>query len=142
VLAWRFPMQDFEIQNGAILVVRESQVAVFVNEGVIADVFGPGTHKLTTQTLPVLTNLKNWDKLFDSPFKSDVYFFSTRVQTGRKWGTPQPITIRDKDFDMIRVRAFGMYSYRVPTRASSSPRSAAPARSTPATTSKTSCAAS
>ncbi|MFL6658496.1 MAG: SPFH domain-containing protein, partial [Massilia sp.] len=85
----------------------------FVNEGVIADVFGPGTHKLTTQTLPLLTNLKNWDKLFDSPFKSDVYYFSTRVQTGRKWGTPQPITIRDKDFDMIRVRAFGMFSYRV-----------------------------
>lgn len=113
VLAWRFPMQDFEIQNGAILNVRESQVAVFVNEGTIADVFGPGTHKLTTQTLPVLTNLKNWDKLFASPFKSDVYFFSTRVQTGRKWGTPQPITIRDKDFDMIRVRAFGMFSYRV-----------------------------
>ena len=113
VLAWRYPMQDFEIQNGAVLVVRESQVAVFVNEGAIADVFGPGTHKLTTQTLPVLTNLKNWDKLFDSPFKSDVYFFSTRVQTGRKWGTPQPITIRDKDFDMIRVRAFGMMSYRV-----------------------------
>jgi membrane protease subunit (stomatin/prohibitin family) len=113
VLAWRYPMQDFEIQNGGVLIVRESQVAVFVNEGTIADVFGPGTHKLTTQTLPVLTNLKNWDKLFDSPFKSDVYFFSTRVQTGRKWGTPQPITIRDKDFDMIRVRAFGMYSYRV-----------------------------
>jgi membrane protease subunit (stomatin/prohibitin family) len=113
VLAWRFPMQDFEIQNGAILNVRESQVAVFVNEGTIADVFGPGTHKLTTQTLPVLTNLKNWDKLFASPFKSDVYYFSTRVQTGRKWGTPQPITIRDKDFDMIRVRAFGMFSYRI-----------------------------
>jgi membrane protease subunit (stomatin/prohibitin family) len=113
VLAWRYPMQDFEIQNGGILNVRESQVAVFVNEGTIADVFGPGTHKLTTQTLPVLTNLKNWDKLFASPFKSDVYFFSTRVQTGRKWGTPQPITIRDKDFDMIRVRAFGMYSYRI-----------------------------
>lgn len=113
VLSWRYPMQDFEIQNGGVLVVRESQIAVFVNEGQIADVFGPGTHKLTTQTLPVLTNLKNWDKLFDAPFKSDVYFFSTRVQTGRKWGTPQPITIRDKDFDMIRVRAFGMYSYRV-----------------------------
>ncbi|MBB3223945.1 SPFH domain-containing protein [Pseudoduganella umbonata] len=113
VLAWRYPMQDFEIQNGGVLVVRESQVAVFVNEGQIADVFGPGTHKLTTQTLPVLTNLRNWDKLFDAPFKSDVYFFSTRVQTGRKWGTPQPVTIRDKDFDMIRVRAFGMYSYRV-----------------------------
>lgn len=113
VLAWRYPMQDFEIQNGGVLVVRESQMAVFVNEGQVADVFGPGTHKLTTQTLPVLTNLKNWDKLFDSPFKSDVYFFSTRVQTGRKWGTPQPITIRDKDFDMVRVRAFGMFSYRV-----------------------------
>jgi membrane protease subunit (stomatin/prohibitin family) len=113
VLAWRFPMQDFEIQNGAQLVVRESQVAVFVNEGRIADVFGPGTHTLSTRTLPVLTNLMNWDKLFDSPFKSDVYFFSTRVQTGRKWGTPQPITIRDKDFDMVRVRAFGMYSWRV-----------------------------
>ncbi|TFW29541.1 SPFH domain-containing protein [Massilia horti] len=113
VLAWRYPMQDFEIQNGGVLIVRESQVAVFVNEGRIADVFGPGTHKLTTQTLPVLTNLMNWDKLFDSPFKSDVYFFSTRVQTGRKWGTAQPITIRDKDFDMIRVRAFGIYSYRI-----------------------------
>ncbi|QNA99220.1 SPFH domain-containing protein [Massilia sp. Se16.2.3] len=113
VLAWRFPMQDFEIQNGAVLNVRESQMAVFVDEGRIADVFGPGTHTLTTRTLPLLTNLKNWDKLFDSPFKSDVYFFSTRLQTGRKWGTPQPITIRDKDFDMIRVRAFGMYSYRI-----------------------------
>jgi len=113
VLAWRYPMEDQEIQNGGVLVVRESQVAVFVNEGQIADVFGPGTHKLTTQTLPLLTNLKNWDKLFASPFKSDVYFFSTRVQTGRKWGTPQPITVRDKDFDMVRVRAFGMYSYRV-----------------------------
>ena len=113
VLAWRFPMQDQEIQNGGVLVVRESQMAVFVNEGQIADVFGPGTHKLSTQTLPLLTNLMNWDKLFDSPFKSDVYFFSTRVQTARKWGTPQPITIRDKDFDMVRVRAFGMYSYRV-----------------------------
>jgi membrane protease subunit (stomatin/prohibitin family) len=113
VLAWRYPMADQEIQNGGQLVVRESQVAVFVNEGQVADVFGPGTHTLTTRTLPVLTNLKNWDKLFDSPFKSDVYFFSTRVQTGRKWGTPQPITIRDKDFDMVRVRAFGMYSYRV-----------------------------
>ena len=113
VLAWRYPMQDFEIQNGGTLTVRESQMAVFVNEGQIADVFGPGNHTLTTRTLPLLTNLKNWDKLFDSPFKSDVYFFSTRVQTGRKWGTPQPITIRDKDFDMVRIRAFGMYSYRV-----------------------------
>jgi membrane protease subunit (stomatin/prohibitin family) len=113
VLAWRFPMQDFEIQYGASLTVRESQMAVFVNEGQVADVFGPGMYKLTTQTLPVLTYLKNWDKLFESPFKSDVYFFSTRLQLGRKWGTPQPITIRDKDFGMVRLRAFGMYSYKL-----------------------------
>ena len=113
VLAWRYPMQDFEIQYGGSLTVRESQVAVFVNEGKIADVFGPGMYKLTTQTLPVLTYLKNWDKLFESPFKSDVYFFSTRLQTGRKWGTPQAITLRDADFGMVRLRAFGMYSYAV-----------------------------
>jgi membrane protease subunit (stomatin/prohibitin family) len=113
VLAWRYPMQDFEIQYGGSLTVRESQVAVFVNEGKIADVFGPGMYKLTTQTLPVLTYLKNWDKLFESPFKSDVYFFSTRLQTGRKWGTPQAITLRDVDFGMVRIRAFGMYSYAV-----------------------------
>jgi membrane protease subunit (stomatin/prohibitin family) len=113
VLAWRFPMQDFEIQYGASLTVRESQMAVFVNEGQVADVFAPGMYKLTTQTLPVLTYLKNWDKLFESPFKSDVYFFSTRLQLGRKWGTPQPITIRDKDFGMVRLRAFGMYSYKL-----------------------------
>ncbi len=112
-LAWRFPMQDMEIQNGASLTVRESQMAVFVNEGKVADVFGPGTHKLTTQTLPVLTYLKNWDKLFESPFKSDVYFFSTRQQIDQKWGTPQPITIRDKDFGAVRLRAFGNYNYRV-----------------------------
>ncbi len=112
-LAWRFPMRDLEIQNGATLVVRASQVAIFVNEGTVADVFGPGTYKLTTQTLPVLTYLKNWDKLFESPFKSDVYFFSTRQQTDQKWGTPQPITIRDADFGAVRLRAFGNYSYRV-----------------------------
>ncbi|WP_353236473.1 SPFH domain-containing protein [Diaphorobacter ruginosibacter] len=112
-LAWRFPMRDMEIQNGATLVVRESQLAMFVNEGKVADVFMPGTYRLTTQTLPVLTNLKNWDKLFESPFKSDVYFFSTRQQIDQKWGTPQPITIRDKDFGMVRLRAFGNYAYRV-----------------------------
>ena len=112
-LAWRFPMAEMEIQNGASLTVRESQMAVFVNEGKVADVFGPGTYKLTTQTLPVLTYLKNWDKLFESPFKSDVYFFSTRQQIDQKWGTPQPITIRDKDFGAVRLRAFGNYSFRV-----------------------------
>ena len=79
----------------------------------MADVFGPGTHTLTTQTLPVLTYLKNWDKLFESPFKSDVYFFSTRQQVDQRWGTPQPITIRDADFGAVRLRAFGNYSFRV-----------------------------
>ena len=112
-LAWRFPMSGMEIQNGATLVVRESQMAIFVNEGKVADVFAPGTHKLSTQTLPVLTYLKNWDKLFESPFKSDVYFFSTRQQVDQKWGTPQPITIRDADFGAVRLRAFGNYSFRV-----------------------------
>ena len=112
-LAWRYPMEDFEIQYGASLTVRDSQLAVFVNEGQIADVFGPGRYTLTTQTIPVLTNLKHWDKFFESPFKSDVYFFSTRLQLGRKWGTPQPITIRDTDFGMVRLRAFGMYSYKL-----------------------------
>jgi len=112
-LAWRFPMADMEIQYGASLTVRESQMAVFVNEGKIADVFGPGMYKLTTQTIPVLTYLKNWDKLFESPFKSDVYFFSTRQQIDQKWGTPQPITIRDKDFGAVRLRAFGNYNFRV-----------------------------
>ena len=112
-LAWRFPMADMEIQYGASLTVRESQMAVFVNEGKVADVFGPGMHKLTTQTIPVLTYLKNWDKLFESPFKSDVYFFSTRQQIDQKWGTPQPITIRDKDFGAVRLRAFGNYNFRI-----------------------------
>lgn len=113
VLAWRYPMEGMEIQNGGTLVVRESQLAVFVNEGQIADVFSAGTYTLNTQTLPVLTYLKNWDKLFESPFKSDVYFYSTRIQTGRRWGTQQPVTLRDKDFGMVRLRAFGMYSYRL-----------------------------
>jgi membrane protease subunit (stomatin/prohibitin family) len=113
VLAWRYPMEDREIQNGGSLTVRESQVAVFVNEGKVADVFGPGRYTLTTATLPVLTYLRNWDKLFRSPFKSDVYFFSTRQQTDQRWGTAQPVTIRDADFGAVRLRAFGNYSYRV-----------------------------
>ena len=113
LLGFRYPIADREIQYGAQLVVRETQAAVFVNEGKLADVFAPGTFTLTTKSLPVMTYLKNWDKLFESPFKSDVHFFSTRLQIGRKWGTPQPITVRDKDFGMVRLRAFGMYSYRI-----------------------------
>jgi membrane protease subunit (stomatin/prohibitin family) len=113
VLQWRYPMEDMEIQNGAQLTVRESQMAVFVNEGVFADVFSPGLYKLSTQTLPLLTNLRHWDKLFQSPFKSDVYFYSTRHQTNQRWGTPMPITIRDKEFGAVRLRANGLYSYHL-----------------------------
>jgi len=112
-LAWSYPIADREIQYGGSLTVRESQMAVFVNEGKVADVFGPGMHRLTTQTLPVLTYLRNWDKLFQSPFKSDVYFFSTRQQLDQRWGTTQPVSIRDKDFGAVRLRAFGNYGYRV-----------------------------
>src|SRR5438552_4442466 len=113
VLAYRYPMQDMEIQNGGQLTVRESQMAAFVNEGKIADVFGPGLYTLNTETLPILTYLQNWDKAFHSPFKSDVYFFSTRLQVNQRWGTPNSITIRDKEFGAVRLRAFGIYSYRL-----------------------------
>jgi membrane protease subunit (stomatin/prohibitin family) len=113
ILAYRYPMQDMEIQNGGQLTVRESQMAAFVNEGTIADVFQPGLYTLNTQTLPILTNLQNWDKAFQSPFKSDVYFFSTRLQINQRWGTPNAITIRDKEFGAVRLRAFGIYSYRL-----------------------------
>ncbi len=113
VLAFRYPMQDMEIQYGARLTVRESQLALFVNEGKIADQFGPGLYTLETQTLPLLTNLKHWYTGFESPFKSDVYFFSTRLQTDQRWGTQQPITIRDNDFGMVRLRGFGLYSYHL-----------------------------
>jgi membrane protease subunit (stomatin/prohibitin family) len=113
ILAYQYPMQDREIQNGGKLTVRESQAAVFVNEGKAADAFMPGLYTLTTQTLPILTYLQNWDKAFRSPFKSDVYFFSTRLQTNQHWGTQNPITIRDKEFGAVRLRAFGIYSYHL-----------------------------
>lgn len=112
-LMWRFPAEDQEIQTGATLVVRESQQALFVDEGKTADLFDAGTHLLTTQTLPLLTNLKNWDKFFASPFKSDVYFFNLRQQLGRRWGTAQPVTVRDSEFGVVQLRAFGMYDYRI-----------------------------
>ena len=113
LLMWRFPIADEEIQNGASLTVREAQMAMFVDEGVTADVFGPGRYTLNTQTLPLLTNLKNWDKLFESPFKSDVYFFNTKQQLARKWGTSQPVTVRDAEFGTVQLRSFGMYAYRI-----------------------------
>ena len=113
ILAYRYPMQDLEIQNGGQLTVSESQIAAFVNEGRIADIFGPGLHTLNTRNLPILTDLMNWDKDFESPFKSEVYFFSTRLQIDQKWGTATPITIRDKEFGAVRLRCFGIYSYRI-----------------------------
>lgn len=113
MLAYRYPMQDMEIQTGAQLTVRESQMAAFVNEGKIADIFGPGLYTLTTRNLPLLTDLMNWDKEFESPFKSDVYFFSTHLQIDQKWGTGTTITIRDHEFGAVRLRAYGIYSYRI-----------------------------
>lgn len=112
-LAWRFPMRGQEIQNGGQLVVRESQEAVFVNEGQMADVFKPGTHRLTTQNLPILATLKGWKYGFESPFKSDVYFISTKLYNDLKWGTSNPIMMRDADFGMLRIRAFGIYSIKI-----------------------------
>lgn len=112
-LSWRFPIIDQEIQTGAQLTVREGQCAMFLNEGKVADVFGPGLHTLNTQTMPILTTLYSWDKGFEGPFKSDVYFFSLRDQVDRKWGTANPITIRDKEFGHIRLRAHGNYTYAI-----------------------------
>jgi membrane protease subunit (stomatin/prohibitin family) len=113
ILSYRYPMRDLEIQNRGQLTVSESQMAAFVNEGKIADVFGPGLHTLNTRNLPILTDLLNWDKDFESPFKSEVYFFSTRLQMDQKWGTATPITIRDDEFGAVRLRCFGIYSYRI-----------------------------
>lgn len=113
VLAYRFPMQDQEIQNGAQLVVRETQRAMFLDEGKFADKFEAGTYTLATKTLPVLTYLRNWDKFFESPFKADVYFFSLREQLDQRWGTPQSVTVRDKEYGPLRIRAHGIYSYKL-----------------------------
>lgn len=112
-LALRYPMADREIQNGAQLTVRDGQLALFYDEGRVADSFRPGLHTLDTANMPVLTSLRNWQTGFRSPYKADVYFFTTKEQTGLKWGTPQPITVRDKEFGPLRIRAFGSYSFRV-----------------------------
>src|SRR5688572_21706383 len=97
VLSYRYPMEDREIQNGAQLTVRDTQLALFVNEGEVADLFEPGMHTLTTKTLPIMTSLEHWDKLFKSPFKSDIYFYSTREQLDQRWGTPNAIVVRDQE---------------------------------------------
>lgn len=112
-MVYKFPVHGNEIKMGAELTVRESQVAIFVNEGEIADVFGPGRHQLWTQNMPILTTLKSWKHGFNSPFKADVYFVNTKQFIDQKWGTSNPIMMRDPEFGMIRLRGYGIYSYRV-----------------------------
>lgn len=112
-LIWKFPRQDNAIKSGAKLTVRESQMAIFMNEGQIADVFGPGMYELTTHNLPVLTTLESWKYAFNSPFKADVYFVSTRQFINQRWGTQNPVMVRDAEFGPVRLRAFGSYSFRV-----------------------------
>ncbi len=111
-LVWRFERYNNEIKNGAKLIVREGQMAVFENEGQIADVFLPGTFELTTKNLPILATLKGWKYGFESPFKAEVYFVSTRQFTDQKWGTMNPIMLRDAEFGPVRLRAFGTYVFR------------------------------
>jgi excisionase family DNA binding protein len=112
-LSFRFPDDDHEIKNGAQLIVRQSQVAQFVYLGQFGDSFGPGKHELTTDNIPVLTTLKGWKYGFASPFKADVYFVNTRLFSGNKWGTANPVMLRDADLGIVRVRAYGTYDFRV-----------------------------
>jgi len=112
-LVWRFPRQGNEIKMNAQLVVREGQVAVFEDEGQIADVFTPGTYTLETRNLPILSDLKGWKYGFSSPFKAEVYFVGMRQYTDMKWGTQNPVTVRDAEFGVVRLRAFGTYSLQV-----------------------------
>lgn len=112
-LSWRFPDQDKEIKRGAQLIVRESQTAQFIYTGQFGDTFGPGKHTLTTDNIPILSTLKGWKYGFESPFKADVYFVNTRLFTGNKWGTSNPVMLRDADFGIVRLRAFGTYDFRV-----------------------------
>ena len=113
VMVWRFPRYQNEIKNGAKLVVRESQTAVFVDEGRIADVFKPGTYDLATKNLPILGTLKGWKYGFESPFKAEVYFVNTRLFPEFKWGTQNPVIVRDPELGPVRLRAFGSYAVRV-----------------------------
>ena len=112
-LSYRFPDEDKEIKRGAQLIVRESQVVQFVYVGEFGDTFSPGKHSLTTENIPILTTLKSWKYGFESPFKADIYYVVTRVFTGNKWGTSNPVMMRDNDFGIVRARAFGTYDFRV-----------------------------
>jgi excisionase family DNA binding protein len=112
-LSYRFPDEDKEIKRGAQLIVRESQAVQFVYLGQFGDLFGPGKHTLTTDNIPVLSRLKGWKYGFESPFKADVYYLTTRLFSGNKWGTSNPVMVRDQDFGIVRVRAFGTYDFRI-----------------------------
>src|SRR5215208_1880398 len=112
-LSYRFPDEDKAIKNGAQMIVRESQAVQFVYLGQFGDLFGPGKYALTTDNIPVLSRLKGWKYGFESPFKADVYYVVTRIFTGNKWGTSNPVMMRDADFGIVRMRAFGTYDFRV-----------------------------
>ena len=113
VISWRFPDEDKAIKNGAQLIVRESQVAQFLYLGEFGDTFGPGKHTLVTDNIPILTRLKSWKYGLESPFKADLYFVNTRLFTGNKWGTSNPIMMRDEDLGIVRARAFGTFDFRI-----------------------------
>ncbi len=112
-LSWRFPDEDKEIKRGAQLIVRESQTCQFIYLGQFGDTFGPGKHTLQTDNIPILSTLKGWKYGFESPFKADIYFVNTRTFTGNKWGTSNPVMLRDPDFGIVRVRAFGTYDFKI-----------------------------
>ncbi|MCS7188585.1 MAG: SPFH domain-containing protein [Bacteroidia bacterium] len=112
-LIWKFPDEDREIKMGAQLTVRESQVALLVNEGKLADVYGPGRHELTTRNMPILSDLRGWKYGFESPFKVDVYFVSTREFQGLRWGTQQPVMVQDPELSLVPLRAFGTFAMRI-----------------------------
>jgi len=112
-LSYRFPDEDKAIKNGAQLIVRESQVVQFMYLGEFGDTFIPGKHTLTTDNIPVLTKLKSWKYLFNSPFKADVFYITTRLFTGNKWGTANPVMVRDDDFGIVRLRAFGTFDFKI-----------------------------
>ena len=113
IMAWRFPRRDNEIKNGAKLIVREGQSAVFVNMGQLGDMFNPGMYTLETKNLPILSKLMGWKYGFESPFKADAYFMATRRFTDLKWGTPSPVMLRDREFGAVRLRAFGSYAIQI-----------------------------
>ena len=112
-LSFRWPDEDKEIKNGAQLIVRESQLVQFVAAGQFADLFGPGKYTLTTENIPILSTILGWKYGFQSPFKCDVYYLNTRLFTGNKWGTANPVMMRDPDFGVVRLRAFGTYDFRI-----------------------------